>query len=149
MMRRLAFLLTIVLFFSGCVQEDAKPAHPQACFPDGSCVSLEVVATSGERARGLMYRESLNPDAGMLFVFPQEAKHAFWMKNTRIPLDIIWLKKDGTVVDVAENVLPCKSDPCRNYIPKEKAEYVIEVNANQSKKRGAVEGATIILQYKK
>lgn len=74
-----------------------------------------------------MFREQLAKDRGMLFIFPDNAIHAFRMKNTKIPLDMIWLDREYRVVDIQE-AKPCKQDPCKIYVPTTKATYVIEVN---------------------
>ncbi|MDR0860369.1 MAG: DUF192 domain-containing protein [Candidatus Peribacteria bacterium] len=82
-----------------------------------------------------MYRETLPDDAGMLFVFPDEATHSFRMKNTLIPLDMLRLNTDFQIVDIQETE-PCTADPCPSYLPAEKAQYVLELNQGSSKKNG-------------
>jgi len=99
---------------------------------NNKCFIVEIVDTPEQRAKGLMNRQSLAQDKGMLFVFDQEANHSFWMKNTLIPLDIIWINKDKQVVDIEKNVQLCKADPCPRYSPDQKANYVLELNAGQS-----------------
>ncbi len=69
-------------------------------------VAVELARTDAERARGLMHRTELAPDAGMLFIFDESAEHTFWMKNTLIPLDMIFIGEDGTVVGVVERAEP-------------------------------------------
>src|SRR5436305_3637336 len=69
-------------------------------------VSLEVAATPEERERGLMYRTSLAEGRGMLFVFDEDRNHSFWMKNTLIPLDMLFIARDGTVVGIHANATP-------------------------------------------
>ena len=69
-------------------------------------VSIEVVDTPPKIQRGLMYREHLPPDAGMLFLMGEEEDHAFWMRNTLIPLDMIFITRDLTVAGVVENAEP-------------------------------------------
>ena len=68
--------------------------------------SVEVVSTRAERSRGLMFRKEMSPDAGMLFVFERPAMHTFWMKNTFIPLDMVFLSEDRRVVGIIEDVPP-------------------------------------------
>jgi len=97
------------------------------CIKD-TCIQAEVVSTFAEREKGLMFRESLADDKGMLFIFEEEGLYNFWMKNMRFPLDIIWLDLNKKIVDIKENVLPC-SESCEILSPENKAKYVLEVNA--------------------
>jgi uncharacterized membrane protein (UPF0127 family) len=89
---------------------------------------VEVAEDSETRAQGLMFREKLEVNHGMLFVFEQEKFHRFWMKNTSIPLDIVWISSDRKVVDV-QTVAPCKTPTCPSYVPQGMAKYVLEINA--------------------
>ncbi|WP_300513081.1 DUF192 domain-containing protein [Aliiroseovarius sp.] len=68
--------------------------------------SVELAQTVQERARGLMFRESLGASQGMLFLYPRPDRHAFWMKNTLIPLDMIFITPEGVVQYVHENAIP-------------------------------------------
>lgn len=103
-------------------------------FSDKLKIKVEIVKTEEERALGLMFRHSLKEDSGMLFIFEVEDYQSFWMKNCFFPLDIIFLDKNGKIVDIKENFLPCQEDPCPSYQSREKAKYVLEVNAGFSKK---------------
>jgi len=105
-------------------------------FPDGTSISAELAVTDEERARGLMFREKVLPDQGMLFVFEEEGLHPFWMKNTLVPLDIIWLGKDRRIVHVAADVPPCRADPCPTYGPDLPAAFVLELRAGGAAERG-------------
>jgi len=67
---------------------------------------VELARTEAERAQGLMYRDKLAPDAGMLFIYPTDRPVAFWMKNTLIPLDMLFIKRDGTILSIAERTVP-------------------------------------------
>jgi uncharacterized membrane protein (UPF0127 family) len=96
------------------------------CFKS-SCVRVELAADEPSRARGLMNRQALGQDDGMLFVFDTEGIYPFWMKNTLIPLDMIWMDTKGRVVNI-EHAQPCMMDPCPDYNPMRKAKYVLEVN---------------------
>jgi len=100
----------------------------KACF-DKNCFYVEIVEKPQDLALGLMFRKYLDDDRGMLFVFQNEAKYSFWMKNTLIPLDMIWLNTNKEVVYIAKNVEPCKEDVCRSIDPNQKAKYVLELNA--------------------
>jgi hypothetical protein len=98
-------------------------------FPDGRSITAELAITDAERARGLMFREKIAVDQGMLFCFAEEDLHAFWMKNTLIPLDMIWLDQNRRIVHIAKNVPPCKADPCPSYAPSRPGNYVLELGA--------------------
>jgi hypothetical protein len=113
---------------------------PRVIFPDGWTVYLEIANTDELRAQGLMYRDHLAPDAGMLFFFPSDGFYAFWMKNTRIPLDMIWIDANRRVVDVRIEALPCKADPCPSYPPKGNARYVLEVAGGVARQHGLKAG---------
>ena len=73
--------------------------------------TVEVARTPSEQARGLMYRASLAPDAGMIFPFVPPRPASFWMKNTLIPLDMIFIRADGTIARIAANTVPLSLDP--------------------------------------
>ena len=141
--RTLLLWFLVVLLVSGCSFRprqtkngvNVSPANKTApvCF-DKTCFTAEIAATPEERARGLMFRSQLPPDAGMLFIFPKENFYGFWMKNTLIPLDIIWLNKDKKVVDVKPNAPPCQTATCPNFQPNRVAQYVLEINAGLADK---------------
>lgn len=102
----------------------------------GTTLHVEVADEPSELRKGLMYRESLDEDRGMLFIFENVNYHTFWMKNTRIPLDMLWIGEDWKIVDIKENVPPCDTPTCPNYLPASLARYVLEVNAGWVKKNG-------------
>lgn len=77
-----------------------------------------------------MFRDSLSPGSGMLFIFQEAHPYLFWMKNCKFPIDIIWLNEKKEVVFISEKTPPCKADPCPNYGPTDKdALYVVEVES--------------------
>ena len=90
--------------------------------------TVEVATTSSERELGLMGRTELLGDQGMLFIFEASKIHSFWMKDTLIPLDILWISADMKVVDMV-TAQPCVSEECDIYTPSNAAQYVLEVNA--------------------
>jgi uncharacterized membrane protein (UPF0127 family) len=102
--------------------------------PNGKTVLAEVADTTEERAKGLMFRQSLPLDRGMLFTFPEPQLWTFWMKNTRIPLDIVWMDRHKRIVHVERNVPGCsrQDDGCPQYQPGEDALYVLEIAGGQS-----------------
>ena len=90
-----------------------------------------------------MYRPSLPENRGMLFIFGADRYPSFWMKNTLIPLDLIFLDSAGSVVDVIANVPPCAGDPCPTYSPKYPARAVLELAAGAAAGHGIEAGAVI------
>lgn len=86
--------------------------------------NIEIAATEQKREQGLMYRDSLAADNGMLFVFPEEEYQAFWMRNTRMPLDIIYIASSGTIVSIAENARPYDETSLPSEGP---AQFVLEI----------------------
>jgi len=105
-------------------------------------VRVEIARTREELSRGLMWRTDLDADAGMLFVFGNSAPRTFWMKNTPLPLDILFLDDAGTVVNVAAATTPYSEAPIPSAGP---ARYVLEVNAGFAAKHGIGAGARVEL----
>jgi uncharacterized membrane protein (UPF0127 family) len=116
---------------------------PIVVLPDGFEVTVELVQTPDEITQGLMYRSHLPEDRGMLFLFDNTRVPSFWMKNTLIPLDIIFLDEAGVVVDIALDARPCKAEPCPQYVSKEPAMAVLEVNAGIAELHGVAAGAQL------
>lgn len=135
--------LVIGLSFFFASGKDAALEYP-VCF-GGNCYMSELAATPQERERGLMFRESLADGKGMFFVFDEDGKHDFWMKNTLIPLDIVWMGEGGEVSHIAENVQPCRSDPCPLFVPPTVARYVLEINAGEARRIGLKAGDKAVL----
>jgi uncharacterized membrane protein (UPF0127 family) len=120
-----------------------QPAGPRVIFPDGTVIHVEVASDEATREQGLMYRDQLAEDRGMIFLFPQPGIYPFWMKNTLIPLDMIWIDGNHHVVDVAANVPPCKADPCPSVPPKGSALFVLETAAGVAAKHRVAKGAPL------
>ncbi len=104
---------------------------------------VELAETVQERQKGLMYRDTLPKEQGMLFVLPYEDYWPFWMKNTFIPLDVIWISQDKKVTEI-QTLPPCKHEICPAFQPKERGQFILEVNAGQFK--GEI-GDTIEFDY--
>jgi uncharacterized protein len=126
----------IFLFFRN------KTDAPKVCFK-GHCFFVELAQSQSELERGLMSRESMPQDRGMLFIFQEEGIYPFWMKNTLIPLDMIWLDSNKEVVFISEDTQPCKVENCLIVNPGKEAKYVLEINGGLSKKLGLTEGAKL------
>lgn len=103
-------------------------------------VSVEVVSRPAERRQGLMYRRKLDADAGMLFVFERAQQQTFWMHNTYIPLDMIFIRADLAVLGVVENAEPLTDDP--RQVPG-RSQYVLEVNAGFARSHGVGPGTKV------
>jgi len=144
MKRAFYFLLifTGVLFISGSCKEEAKKSvstTPVTFTKEGTLsvyraesdsllaeLNIEIAESDYETQTGLMYRESMEQDQGMLFIFPEEAYHSFYMKNTRFPLDIIYIDKDLMVTSIVKNAQPMNEEGLPSEVP---VMYVLEVNA--------------------
>ncbi|MFA5877867.1 MAG: DUF192 domain-containing protein [Candidatus Staskawiczbacteria bacterium] len=114
----------------------------QVCF-DNNCFNVETADNVAKQKNGLMLREELKNDQGMLFIFSKEDIYPFWMKNTLIPLDIIWLNENKEVVFINENTQPCLISPCPDIVPTEKAKYVLEINAGLVNETGLSVGSKL------
>lgn len=93
-----------------------------------ACIRVDIADSDSEREQGLMFRDGLDEDQGMLFIFEKEDIYCFWMKNMNFPLDIIWINKGNKIVDIKKNV-PCSQDNLEVLAPNDRALYVLELNA--------------------
>lgn len=157
MSRRLAALAAAALLALACgaspapspppsATPTAAPAGPRAVMPSGAVYRLELALTPEAQSEGMMYRENLPEKTGMLFLFTETAPHHFWMKNTMIPLDMIWLDEAGRVLYVSANTPPCKADPCPTFGPDASVRRVLEIAGGMAEKEGVRVGATIVLE---
>lgn len=103
-------------------------------------IDIEIAESDSAQTRGLMQRDTLPEDAGMLFVYPRAAPRTFWMANTRIPLDIIFVGDQNQIVHIAKYVRPLSPESTRSQYP---AQYVVEVNAGFSDTYGLTESDRI------
>jgi uncharacterized membrane protein (UPF0127 family) len=109
---------------------------------NGTRYSATVADTPVKRAIGLMFRESLPQNHCMLFVFGSPGRHSVWMRNMRFPLDVLWLNRQGVVIDTAAEITPSASLlDCRRYSPKAEAAYMIELNAGEIRRKGIRTGS--------
>ena len=112
----------------------------------GQRYSIEVAEDDAAREHGLMDRTEMAVDHGMLFVFQDDIPRAFWMKNTKIALDMLFFDADRRLVSVQHDVPPCLADPCPAYSSGAPARYVLELNAGQAHKLGLVPGDELTIQ---
>ena len=136
-MRKLLFLIMIV----ACTACSAGPSVEIG----GERFSVEIADTSEKQALGLMFRDEMADDHGMIFVFKNEAPRSFWMKNCRIPLDIMYFDKDLKMISASLNTPPCKTAQCPSYPSKGPAKYVLELNAGMATKLGIGVGDQLTL----
>ncbi|MBI5151904.1 DUF192 domain-containing protein [Candidatus Peregrinibacteria bacterium] len=138
--KKIILILAVFLLFSGCSTNRQVIFHTQ----NGDYkISVEIADTDAAIQKGLMGREKLESDKGMLFIFKEDALRAFWMKNVLIPLDIIFISADKRVINIVENAPLCKKDPCENYLSKEPAKYVIEIAGGGSAAHGIQSGDAV------
>jgi uncharacterized protein len=145
-MRCLALLLALALLPTACGGRSS--GGPRAVIDTGGedfVVHVEVADTAAERAHGLMGRASLDPDAGMVFVFPEATDSAFWMKDTLIPLSIAFYDANGKILRILDMV-PCRKDPCRVYDPGVRYRGALEVNKGAFARWGVQAGDLLRLE---
>ena len=111
----------------------------------GQRFTVELAETREKQALGLMFRDSLPDDHGMLFIFPAEGMRSFWMKNTRIPLDIFYFDEELKLVSVSENANPCRTQRCPGYPSAGPAKYVLELNSGKAAELDVRAGDVLVL----
>ncbi len=106
-------------------------------------LDIEIAETEYETQTGLMYRKSMEERQGMLFIFPNEARHSFYMKNTLIPLDILFIRGDRSIANIARNAQPMDESGIPSAGP---VQYVLEINAGLSDRWGLKEGDRVVFE---
>ncbi|CAN4278086.1 DUF192 domain-containing protein [Pseudoxanthomonas sp. LjRoot125] len=140
-MRRMSpALLVSALLLSGCA------SGGEWVEIGGKRYTVEIADDDTERARGLMFRDTLADGTGMLFIHEAEEPQAYWMKNTRIPLDILYFDEGRKLVTQQRNVPPCSAgDACPSYPSDEPARFVLELNAGEAERLKLEDGAELTL----
>jgi uncharacterized membrane protein (UPF0127 family) len=140
-------ILAAAFFAAGCSSSNITDELDltQVTFPNGVKINAETMRSNVELMRGLMFRESLAPGRGMLFIHPKEDTFRYWMYQTKIPLDMIWMDNDRRIVEMSLDTPPCGSSAkdCPNYGGNFKSRYVLEVNAGIARKNGLKTGDTL------
>ncbi|MFH1978763.1 MAG: DUF192 domain-containing protein [Candidatus Aenigmatarchaeota archaeon] len=127
------FMIILLLFYTPVLRGDTVVFMTDA----GQVpVFVEVADNPIKQQQGLMNRTELKKDSGMLFIFGDETMRHFWMKNTLIPLDMIFIDSDGEIVHIHKNVQPCKTTICDTYGSNKPAKYVVEVIGGYTDKKG-------------
>ncbi|MDP1697937.1 MAG: DUF192 domain-containing protein [Xanthomonadaceae bacterium] len=140
-LHRLFALAVLALSLNACANADASWVELA-----GHRFAVEVAVDEASRTRGLMFRDELPANHGMLFVFEREEPLAFWMKNTRIPLDILYFDAERRLVSAAENTPPCSAgNRCPNYPSKGMARFTLELNAGTARQLDIQPGAELVL----
>lgn len=136
-------LIILTLFIINKIESNNEnqknKVNTKIIFENNKEIFVEMAETSVEIKKGLMFRESLDKDKGMLFIFKDSAIRTFWMKNTYIPLDIIFIDENFTILNIDENVPSCIKEPCQTYSSLKPAKYVLEINRGVSKENGLKE----------
>jgi len=135
-------VLFIILFYPKANNDSKLPIQIK-----GVTVHAEVADSSKEKIRGLMFRKKLPQNDGMLFPYSHEEIHTFWMKNTLIPLDIVWINSQKEVVHIEHSAPPCKRSPCPSYTSPHKARYILELNGGWSIQHNLNPGDQIFFSY--
>jgi len=151
-MRKLLGFVLCALVLSGCY--DNKPKVSDEGLPVGRVllgseeeevfVDVEIAETDEQRQEGLMHRETLAEDAGMMFVYFQPTRSGFWMKNVPIPLSVAFIGEDQTILQIID-MEPCPKEPCRTYTPDHDYTAALEVNQGAFERWGVEEGDTVTL----
>lgn len=111
---------------------------------DGFNMTADLALTSEQREKGLSVKDKLKENEAMLFVFEESAKHSFWMKDMKFPIDIIWLDSDGKVVHVEKRLEPCISVfTCTSYSPSRDSQFVLETVAGFTQRHNVSVGTDI------
>lgn len=139
----LATLLLVAVFAgSACAAARVPPATASVTLR-GQRFTVEMATTPTEQAHGLMQRTSMPVDHGMLFVFADSAPRVFWMKNTLIPLDMLFFDAQRHLVAIQADAQPCAAEPCALYPSGVPARYVLELNAGTAARLGMRNGDAI------
>jgi uncharacterized protein len=145
---RVLLLSALALSYTGC--RSAPPpgdafSTRELQLPGGAKIVAEIKATEQDRAQGMMFRDSLAADRGMLFVHERPGQYGYWMFNCRIPLDIIWLDSAKTIVEMSPGTPPCKSEAsqCPSYGGVKTSQFVVELQSGSIARHGLKTGDKI------
>ena len=144
---RLFRLCAVALCLSACGQ---KPDQYEAntiplTLPNGQTIRVEMMIREQDMMKGMMFRDEMKPDHGMLFFHPKVANMSYWMFQVKIPLDIVWLDADRKVVELIQNVPPCttRASQCPTYGGNQPSLYVLELAGGTAKKYGLRVGESV------
>jgi len=140
--------LPLILFVAmlGCAyRQTAEEPLTLVWLPDGTEIRVEVMTRPEDMARGMMFRDSLAADRGMLFVHDRPGRYRYWMYQCLIPLDILWLDSSKRIVEISADTPPCKTEAeaCPTYGGNYDAQYVLELAAGSAARHGLKPGDAI------
>jgi len=135
-----AFIILLIIVISVFFYQNSREIS-QVCIKD-QCFAVELAKTSAEHAKGLSNRTSIDQSNGMLFIFQKAEIYSFWMKDTLIPLDMIWIN-DNKIVFIERNAQPCFETSCPIFNTNAAANYVLEINGNLSNEYNISEGEIV------
>jgi uncharacterized membrane protein (UPF0127 family) len=143
-------LILTMLLLPSCRRETAQPSADDfnmrdITLPRGEIIKVETMIDTRDLLRGMMFRTSIAPDHGMLFVHSKPGQYSFWMYQMRIPLDTIWLDSGHRIVEIAENLPPCltQASKCPHYGGNKTSEYEIQMGGGMAGKYGLQVGDVI------
>jgi len=145
---RSAFLLLAAAALFGCRDKSGVDDALQSVLvtlPDGHEIHAQPMVETTDLLRGMQFRKSLDADHGMLYFQRRPGKYGYWMYQTLIPLDMIWIDADSRIVEIVENTPPCKTaaSQCPMYGGHEMAKYVLQLRGGMAKKYGLKIGQQI------
>ncbi len=145
-MNVLPALAAATILLSGCggpqTGVDAMQMR-EVTMPGGQVIQAEVMMRQDDMARGMMHRSEIPSGRGLLFVFGKPGQNRFWMLNVKVPLDIVWMDRGHTIVELAANAEPCPELPCRSYGGEKESQFILELAGGSIAKYGLQPGQTI------
>jgi uncharacterized membrane protein (UPF0127 family) len=141
-------IVAAALLFCGCSSKDTlnELGTTVVTLPDGQKIHAEVLTHAKDMLRGMMFRDSLPEDRGLLFIHGSPGRYPYWMFQVRVPLDILWIDANRTVVEMSLDTPPCtskSSQECRNYGGTAVAAYVLELAAGTARKHNVSVGTRL------
>lgn len=137
---RLLCLFVLILMAPVARAEQFVPLTVTTQEGDVHAFEVEIADTPEERGRGLMHRDELAPDRGMLFVFPRRERIAMWMRNTRIPLDMLFIDDDGRILQIHERAVPYSETTISS---RRRVRYVLELVGGTAERLAIGEGSVV------
>jgi hypothetical protein len=135
--------LALLLWLGGC--GGARQGFLEVRLPNGARFDAQLRLTPDEQASGMMFRPSLPPNQGMLFIHATEEPRSYWMFQCEIPLDIIWMDREKRVVEISKDTPPCReaADKCPSFGGTRPSKFVLELNAGMADAHGLKVGDII------